>query len=82
MPSPVRYTKRYNENELKSHANVGHKKLEQFGFLPPVMLLWQQKPYCSISRDVYNAIPQIFYVNVMYSKGAFYLILCTEAYIT
>jgi len=32
IPSPVQYSKQYNKNELRSLANVGHKKLEKFEF--------------------------------------------------
>jgi hypothetical protein len=59
IPSPVQYSIHYNENELRGHANIRHKKLEQFEDLSPLMLVWQQNPYCLISRVVCSAIPYI-----------------------
>lgn len=78
IPSSLQYSKQYNENELRSHANVGHKKLEKFEVLSPLMLMWQQNPYCLISRI---SIPQTVYACVIYSEGAFCLIPCMKIYI-
>ena len=81
IPSAVQYSKQYNENDLRSLANVGHKKLEQSEVLFPLMLVWQQNPYCLISRVVCSSIPQTVYACIIYSEGAFCLIPCMEIYI-
>jgi hypothetical protein len=39
IPSPVQYSKQYIENELRSLTNVGHKKMEKFEVLSPLMLV-------------------------------------------
>jgi hypothetical protein len=78
IPSPIHYSTQYNENELRILANVGHKKLEKFEVLSPLMLMWRQNPYCLISRV---SIPQTVYACIIYSEGAFCPIPCMEIYI-